>query len=106
MLALAVLGAAGVTRAGGECAIPRPAADCASACCDDLACCVQSAQEKSQPAPMQAPPRSATMLAAILPSVFSLLYELPPSERKFVIPAGLVEAHALPPLAASCIRLI
>ena len=97
----------------------RPAADsravkmpacvalvCVKPCCASMACCVTQPQRESAPEQAPAPSRGGVESAVLAAHTFSFLYALPAPERRFVIRDEARAAHTLPPLAASCIRLI
>jgi len=97
----------------------RPAADsramkmpacaamiCAKPCCANMPCCAVQPQREPAPEQAPAPSRGGVESADIAAHTFSFLYALPVPERRFVIRDEARAAHTLPPLAATCIRLI
>jgi len=88
---------------GGGCA----AMQCARGCCANTACC--SAIEQKQAPQTPAPPQQYhqdMQLVALELRAFTLVLTPPASRRPVVIHDDIWTAHSLPPLAASCIRLI
>ena len=79
---------------------------CAKPCCASMACCVAQPQRESAPEQAPAPSRGGVESADIAAQTFPFLYALPAPQRRFVIRDEARAAHTLPPLAASCIRLI
>ena len=79
---------------------------CMKPCCANMPCCATQPQRDQAPEQAPAPVRGGVELAAIAAHTFSFLYALPAPERRFVIRDEACAAHTLPPLAASCIRLI
>ena len=79
---------------------------CAKPCCASMACCVAQPQRESAPEQAPAPVRGGVESADIAAQTFPLLYALPAPLRRFVIRDEACAAHTLPPLAATCIRLI
>ena len=86
---------------GGICATKH----CASGCCANTACCKTTEQQKTPQTPTPAQQNPHLQLATI-GLRWTILF-LPPAPRQpFVILDEIGAAHTLPPLAASCIRLI
>ena len=79
---------------------------CAKPCCASMACCAGQPQRESAPKQAPAPSRGGVESADIAAQTFPFLYALPAPQRRFVIRDEACAAHTLPPLAASCIRLI
>ena len=79
---------------------------CMKPCCANMPCCATQPQRDPAPKQAPAPSRGGVELAAIAAHTFSFLYALPAPERLFVIGDEARAAHTLPPLAATCIRLI
>ena len=79
---------------------------CVQPCCASMACC--TAQPQREPAPKQAPApfRGGVESGDIAAHPVTFLYALPAPLRRFVMGDEARAAHTLPPLAASCIRLI
>ena len=89
-------------KAGGICATKH----CERGCCTNAACCKTTEQQKTPQSPAPAQPIPHLQLATIGLRAWTLLF-LPPTPRQpFVILDEIGTAHTLPPLAASCIRLI
>ena len=93
-------------------AMPAPAKmpgcammSCVSGCCQQMPCCAKSAQDR-QPEQAPVPSRANLDFAAPTLQTFSLLYMLPAVERPLAVRESAHAAHALPRLAATCIRLI
>ena len=99
--------------------LARPAADvrvvkmpacaamvCAKPCCASMVCCTAHSQRPSAPEQAPAPVRGGVESADIAAQTFPFLYALPAPLRCFVIRDEACAAHTLPPLAATCIRLI
>ena len=97
----------------------RPAADsrvvklpscvamvCMKPCCASMVCCATQPQHDPAPEQAPAPSRGGVELAGIAAHTFSFLYALPAPERRFVIRDEARATHTLPPLVATCIRLI
>ena len=97
----------------------RPAADsravkmpscvamvCMKPCCANMPCCATQPQHDPAPEQAPAPARGGVELAALAAQTFPFLYTLPAPQRRFVIRGEACAAHTLPPLAATCIRLI
>ncbi|EDY19527.1 hypothetical protein CfE428DRAFT_2703 [Chthoniobacter flavus Ellin428] len=88
---------------GGMCA----GMQCARGCCANKTCCatVEQKQAPETPAPSQSQQQDVQFVALELRAYTFLLP--PPAPRcPVVIHDEIWTAHALPPLAASCIRLI
>jgi hypothetical protein len=87
---------------GGACA----AMQCARGCCANAVCCAVVEQEQAPPTP--APPQQDqdVQLAPLEARFDSFLFTPPAPRRPVVIRDDRNAAHTLPPLAASCIRLI
>ena len=79
---------------------------CVKPCCASMVCCAAQPQRDPAPAQAPAPSRGGIEQAVIAAHTFSFLYALPAPERRFVIRDEALAAHTLPPLAATCIRLI
>jgi hypothetical protein len=89
-------------KAGGGCAQMQ----CMQGCCAAKACCHVTEQ---QPVPQQSTPapRNVQLPEATLDlHAWTFLFLPPAARRPFVIHDEVSAAHTLPPLAASCIRLI
>lgn len=88
---------------GGMCA----GMQCARGCCANTACCVAVEQKQAPqtPAPPQQQHQDVPFVAIEL-RAFTLLLPPPAPRRPVVIRDDTWTAHALPPLAASCIQLI
>ena len=82
-----------------------PMMSCVSGCCAQMPCCAKSAQDQ-QPEPASTPARANLDLAPASLLSFSILYVLPAVERRLVFREDAHAAHALPRMAAICIRLI
>ena len=79
---------------------------CVKPCCANMVCCAGQPQRESAPKQAPAPSRGGVESADIAAQTFPFLYALPAPPRRFVIRDEARAAHTLPPLAASCIRLI
>ena len=79
---------------------------CAKPCCASMVCCVAQPQRESAPGQAPAPSRGGVELALIAAHTVTCLYARPAPQRCFVMRDGARAAHTLPPLAATCIRLI
>ena len=79
---------------------------CVKPCCASMACCIAPPARESAPHRAPAPSRGGVESADIAAQTFPFLYALPAPQRRFVIRDEARAAHTLPPLAASCIRLI
>ncbi len=79
---------------------------CVKPCCAGMVCCVTQPQRESPPEQAPAPVRGGVESADIAAQTFPFLYALPAPQRRFVIRDEAHAAHTLPPLAATCIRLI
>ena len=79
---------------------------CVKPCCASMVCCVTQPQRESTPEQAPAPSRGGVESADIAAQTFPFLYALPAPQRRFVIRDEAHAAHTLPPLAATCIRLI
>ena len=79
---------------------------CVKPCCASMACCAAQPQRESAPNQAPAPSRGGVELALIATHTITFLYALPAPQRCFVIRDEIHAAHTLPPLAATCIRLI
>jgi hypothetical protein len=89
-------------KAGGICATK----DCARDCCANTACCKTTEQQKSPQKPAPAQHNAQFQLATLGLRTWTILFLPPATRRPFVILDEVDAAHTLPPLAASCIRLI
>ena len=78
---------------------------CVNGCCSSKACCEGSQQQQAPQSPTPLVPRPELQLA-VDSQVFALLHALLPATRDFIILDEVSGGHSLPPLAASCIRLI
>ena len=79
---------------------------CVKPCCASMACCTAQPARESAPEQAPAPSRGGVELALIAAHTVTFLYALPAPQRRFVIRDEARAAHTLPPLAATCIRLI
>ena len=79
---------------------------CVEQCCASMVCCATQPQRESAPEQAPAPVRGGVESADIAAQTFPFLYALPAPQRRFVIRDEVCAAHTLPPLAATCIRLI
>ena len=79
---------------------------CVKPCCASMVCCVAQPQRESAPEQAPAPVRGGVESADISAQTFPFLYALPAPQPRFVIRDEARAAHTLPPLAATCIRLI
>ena len=79
---------------------------CVKPCCASMACCTAQPQRESAPKQVPAPSRGGVELALIATHTITFLYALPAPQRCFVMRDEARAAHTLPPLAATCIRLI
>ena len=82
-----------------------PVMSCAPAPCAGMPCCAVVPQAPRTPEPASAP-RATVDLAPVSCPTFSILYTLPDAVRHEVVHESARLPHALPRLAASCIRLI
>lgn len=79
---------------------------CVKPCCANMSCCATQPQRDPAPEQAPAPSRGGVELAVVAAHTFPFLYALPAPQRRFVIRDEARAAHTLPPLAATCIRLI
>ena len=79
---------------------------CTKPCCANMPCCATQPQRDPAPEQAPAPARGGVEPAFIAAHTFSFLYALPAPERRFVIRDEARATHTLPPLAATCIRLV
>ena len=79
---------------------------CVKPCCASMVCCAAQPQREAAPEQAPAPSRGGVELALIAAHTVTFLYALPAPQRRFVIRDEACAAHTLPPLAATCIRLI
>lgn len=79
---------------------------CVNRCCPSKACCEGSQQQQPPQSPTPLAPRPEFQPAPLDFQIFALLYALPRAARNFIIVDEVSGGHALPPLTASCIRLI
>ena len=79
---------------------------CVKPCCASMACCTAQPARESAPKQAPAPSRGGVESANIAAHPVTFLYALPAPQRCFVIRDEARAAHTLPPLAATCIRLI
>lgn len=79
---------------------------CMKPCCANMPCCATQPQHDPAPEQAPAPSRGGMELTVIAAHTFSFLYALSAPARRFVIRDEARAAHTLPPLAATCIRLI
>ena len=79
---------------------------CVKPCCASMVCCVAQPERESAPNQAPAPSRGGVELALIAAHTVTFLYALPAPQRCFVMRDEARAAHTLPPLAATCIRLI
>lgn len=89
---------------GGVCA----GAPCARGCCANTVCCAAVEQKDAPQTPTQPQQQlqQDVPFAALELRAFTLVFTPPAARRPIVMPDDIPAAHALPPLAASCIRLI
>ena len=88
---------------GGMCA----GMQCVRGCCTHKTCCatVEQKQAPQTPAPSQSQQHNVQFVALEM-RAYTFLLPPPAPRRPVVIRDDTWTAHALPPLAASCIRLI
>ena len=79
---------------------------CAKPCCASMVCCAAQPQHESAPEQAPAPSRAGVESADIATHTVIFLSALPAPQRCFVMRDEAQAAHTLPPLAATCIRLI
>jgi len=87
---------------GGVCA----GMPCVRGCCEKTPCCAAVEQKEAPQTPTSPELQQDVPLVALELRAFTLLFTPPAPRRSLVIQDESWAAHALPPLAASCIRLI
>ena len=87
---------------GGGCA----AMQCLRGCCANTTCCAAVEQEQAPQTPVPPQLQQDVQLIALELRAFTLLLPPPAPRHSVVIRDDTWTAHSLPPLAASCIRLI
>jgi hypothetical protein len=79
---------------------------CQSGCCVEMPCCARFATDHRQPERVPAPQRVNAEFSALGLRNVPILFVRPRVESSLVLREEAMEAHTLPRLAATCIRLI